>query len=67
MFKDPSHLEPKAFKSNHDHGSFRILLCWSYDYFVIIKLKVVLFLFQTSWYSSFYISEKENNIESYRV
>jgi hypothetical protein len=20
MFKDPSHLEPKAFKSNHDHG-----------------------------------------------
>jgi hypothetical protein len=27
MFKDPSHLEPKAFKSNHDHGSFRILLC----------------------------------------
>jgi hypothetical protein len=61
MLKDPSHLEPKAFKSNKIMimAPFRMLLCWSNDYFVIITLKVVFFYFQTSCIAVFMFLKKK--------
>jgi hypothetical protein len=49
-------------------ASFWMLLCWINDYFVIIKFKLVFSYFLLYiLYSSFHVSEKENNIESYKV
>jgi hypothetical protein len=53
MFKNPT-LEPKSIQiKSWPRRHFGMLLCWSEDYFVIIRLKVVFYLFQTSYIEVF--------------
>jgi hypothetical protein len=70
MFKDPSHLEPKCIQIKL--WLWRHFECFFVEvkitmYFVIIELNLKSFFFSDILYRSFHVSEKENNIKSYKV